>query len=354
MSGRVVHGGVTADELADAAARGIELIDLSASLNPYGPHPAVLAAARDAVVSRYPEADARIVRAAYAARCGLAPERVLAGNGSSELIYLVARALGRGGRCLIAGPTFGEYAAAATAAGMELIDTLWFAPGRRVAIGALERQVREFEPALVFLCNPNNPTAALTPAADIEGLTAAALRGGGRLVVDEAYMDFAWPENESVPPAPGRLVLRSLTKLHAIPGLRAGFLLGEADDIAAVAAQQPPWSLSGPAAAAVLRALGEAAFERESRHAVAATRSRLCDALITAGFDVAPSLANFVLVRVGDAAATRSRMLARGFVVRDCTSFGLPGRVRIAIPHAHHLEPLLAAMKEEPCPPALS
>lgn len=253
---------------------------------------------------------------------------------------------------MVVGPTFGEYAAAATAAGMELVEARWFDPGRRATIADLDRQVREFEPALTFLCNPNNPTGALVPAADVERLTAAVRRGSGWLVVDEAYMDFAWPEDQSVGPAPGRLVLRSLTKLHAIPGLRAGFLLGERGDVEAVAAQQPPWSLSAPASAAVLRALQEPDFERKSRLAIADTRAQLCDALTEAGFEVAPSLANFVLVRVGDAAATRARMLARGFVLRDCTSFGLPGHVRIAIPHARDLEPLLAAMKEEPCPPA--
>jgi len=352
MNARVVHGGVTPAELAFARNAGIELVDLSANLNPYGPHPEVVRAAAEAIVSRYPEPDARTVRGAYAARSGLSVDQVLAGNGSSELIYLVARALGRG-RCMVAGPTFGEYAAAARAARLEVHEVRWFEPGRRAGIRDLERQVREFEPTLVFLCNPNNPTGALVMASEIERLTAAVVRGGGRLVVDEAYMDFAWPENESVPPAPGRLVLKSLTKLHAIPGLRAGFLFGEPEDIEAVAAQQPPWSVSAPASAAVLRALQEHEFEHESRVAIAETRAQLVDALTRAGVDVAPSLANFLLIRVGDAATARTRLLGRGFVVRDCTSFGLPGHIRIAIPHVRHLEPLVVALKEELCPPGL-
>lgn len=342
MTGRVVHGGVTAEELAGAAAAGIELVDLSASLNPYGPHPDVLAAARAAEVRRYPEADAGTLRAAWAREWGLTPGEVLGGNGTSELIYLLCRALGRSGRCLVFGPTFGEYAAAARAAGMDVVTGPH--PGGAGAEPA--RLVEEVEPALVFLCNPNNPTGALCPREDVAALAAAAARAGGRLVVDEAYMPFAWPEDERAAPAPGLLVLRSLTKIHAVPGLRLGFLLGPGDDIAAVEAQQPPWAVSAPAAAAGMAALGLEKFCRESARRVAATRARLFDALEVAGFGVRPSLANFLLVDVGDGAAFRAALLRRGFAVRDCASFGLPEFVRVAVPHERDAGRLIEAMME--------
>lgn len=317
-------------------------------MNPYGPHPRVVAAAASAAVSRYPETDAWSVREAYGAEHGLTPGEVLAGNGSSELIYLAAQAFGRGETCLVVGPTFGEYAAAAIAAGMNVIESRWFEPrATRADITKLVARVVEERPSLVFLCNPNNPTGTLTSLADVELLTATVLEYGGRLIVDQAYMDFAWPEDESVGPATGRLVLRSLTKLHAIPGLRAGFLIGSAGDIEMVARQQPPWSLGAPAAAAVLQALAERDFVADSWQRVAATRAALCDSLTEAGFDVQPSLANFVLVRAGEADPLRARLLGRGFVVRDCTSFGLAGHVRIAVPHEDHLSALVAAMKEE-------
>jgi len=345
MTARVIHGGVTAEELAQAAAAGTELVDLSASLNPYGPHPAVVEAARSAVLSRYPEADARTVREAYAKRHGLPLDYALTGNGSSELIYLVARAFGTGRCCLVLGPTFGEYAAAARAAKMPISELRWFDPHQpQPPLDTILSEVTRLRPSLVFLCNPDNPTGALVIQSVIEALTAAVVAVGGCLIVDEAYMDFAWPEDESATTAPGRLVLRSLTKLHAIPGLRAGFLLGEPGDIERVAEQQPPWSLSAPAAAAVLQALNEGDVERESRRNIASTRSQLLDALTATGALVHPSHANFVLMNTGDAREFRQKLLARGFVARDCTSFGLPHHVRIAVPHEDNLVSLVAAI----------
>lgn len=344
MSGRVVHGGVRAEELSAAAAAGLTLVDLSASLNPYGPHPGIVAAARAAEVARYPEPDARSLRAAWAERWGTAPEQVLAGNGTSELIYLVCRAFGNGGRCLVFAPTFGEYAAAAQAAGMEVLEAPHPGAGKHGA--EPWRFIEELQPSLAFLCNPNNPTGDLWPREAAQALAAAAARGGGRLVVDEAYMPFAWPEDERAAPGPGLLVLRSLTKVHAVPGLRLGFLLGPEGDIAAVEAQQPPWAVSAPALAAGLAALELEEFCRESVRRVAATRAALFDALDRAGFAARPSLANFLLVDVGDGARFRAGLLRRGFVVRDCASFGLPSCVRIAVPHERDAARLVEAMVE--------
>ncbi|GIW13188.1 MAG: aminotransferase [Tepidiforma sp.] len=344
MTGRVVHGGVSPEELAASAARGVRLVDLSANLNPYGPHPALLAAARGAVLERYPAPDVRSLREAWARALGLEPGQVLAGNGSSELIYLVCRAFGAAGRCLVFGPTFGEYRAAAEAAGMEVVEAPH--PGGRAGAAQPGRLVREVEPRLVFLCNPNNPTGQLCTRAEVEALREAAVEAGGRLVADEAYMPFAWPEDEAVLPRAGLLVLRSLTKLHAVPGLRLGLLLGDAGDVAAVADQQPPWAVSAPAAAAGVAALELEEFCWESVRRIAATRAALTDGLERAGFEVRPSLANFVLVRVGDAGRFRSKLLVRGFVVRDCTSFGLPEWVRVAVPAEGELGRLIRAMEE--------
>lgn len=342
--GRVVHGGVTPEELSAALAAGQRLVDLSANLNPYGPHPAVVNAARAAPLERYPAPDAAGLRQAWARKFGVEPGQILAGNGSSELIYLVCRALGQGGRCLIFGPTFGEYAAAAKAAGMSVFEAPH--PGGRAGAAEPARVIAEVGPSLVFLCNPNNPTGQLCTRGEVERLGQAVAAGGGRLVVDEAYMPFAWPEEEAATPGGGLLVLRSLTKLHAVPGLRLGFLLGERADIAAVEGQQPPWSVSAPAAAAGFAALDLDDFCRESVQRVAATRARLLDALEAASFAVRASLGNFLMVEVGDAGRFRVAMLERGFVVRDCASFGMPEWVRIAVPHEAAMESVVAAMKE--------
>lgn len=344
MSG-VTHGGVSEAERAALAARGITVVDLSASLNPYGPHPAVLAAARCAPADRYPEPGAVTLRAAYAASVGLDTPNVIAGNGSSELLYLAARAFARpGDRCLVFGPTFGEYRAAAIASGLHVHEhaaSLAEQPPFQDLLTAIDGH----RPALVFLCNPNNPTGWLFDRRQIGVLTEAVRGARGLLVVDEAYMDFAWPRDEHVLPATGRLIVRSLTKLHAIPGLRLGFALGQPAEVSALSALQPPWAVSAPAAAAGLQALTEAGFARESRELVAQGRGELAVALRAAGFAVAASHANFLLVEVGFAAPFRARLLDHGFAVRDCTSFGLPGHIRVAIPRRELVAPLAAAME---------
>lgn len=345
MSGGVFHGGVSEQERAALASRGITVTDLSASLNPYGPLDAVVAAAAHAIVARYPESDAGTVRRAYAERLGLPAAWVLAGNGSSELIYLALRAfVGPDARCLIVGPTFGEYAAAAHAAGAQVVE--WRAPDPLVppAAAVIVEAIARERPAVVCVCNPNNPTGALLSRAEIETITAAARAADARLLLDEAYGEFTWPRDERVPPAPGRLVLRTLTKLHTVPGLRIGFLLGDGDDIARVAPLQPPWAVSAPACAAALAALREAAWEDECRRRVAATRDALLGALRDAGAHVGASRGNAILLHVGDGAAFRLRLLETGFAVRDCASFGLPEYVRIAVPHEERRAALTSAL----------
>ena len=342
MSG-VVHGGVTEGELAAARARGVELVDLSASVNPYGPHPEVIAAAQAAVMNRYPEPDGRTLRAAYAELAGVEPAQVLAGNGSTELLYLLARSYN--GPAFIVGPTFGEYRAACEAVGHE-VSELSPGPSLRHDVTSVEQAIAAPRPGLVFVCNPNNPTGQLWSAAEVQRIAEATRSVGGTLLVDEAYMDFAGTECQHSRPGGGVLVLRSLTKLHAIPGLRLGFLLGDSDAIARVARQQPSWSVNAAAAAAGLAALRLTEWEDDCRARVVATREQLISALRDAGLPFLASRANFVLLEAGGATAFRARMIEFGWVLRDCTSFGLPRHVRIAIPRDDQVAALVGALKE--------
>jgi len=341
-----VHGGLREEERARLEAAGVTPIDLSASLNPYGPHPAVVEAARAAAIDRYPDPRAMPLRQAYAASAGCSPAEVLAGNGSSELIFLAMAGLAGeapGAGVLIAGPTFGEYAPAAGAVGARVTEWRAEAPAFAVPVAALLAAIAGDRPAVTIVCNPNNPTGQCLSRDEIDQLTEAARAAGGWLVVDEAYVDFA-DDGTSVGPAPGRVVLRTATKLHAIPGLRVGMAFGPAEAIAAMERRQPPWPVSAPAIAASLRALEEQAFATESTAAVRAARTRLEDGLRALGLAAPPSRANFVLVPVGNGAAFRARLLPSGFVVRDCASFGLPGHVRIAVPREEQVARLLAAV----------
>lgn len=342
-TGGVVHGGLDPAELEALDLEAAAVRDLSANLHPRGPHPQVLAAAASADVTRYPHPQAGPLRDALAARAGLPPAQVLVTAGSTAAIHLAARALLQPGeRCHIFPPTFGEYEAAIRAAG-----------GR---VTAHRAEPPLFQPALAvppaplaMLCNPNNPTGVYLDRPTVETLLD---RLGGVLLLDVAYDPFvasaegAWEADELVRAGAPVLVVHSMTKLHAIPGLRLGYVAGPEVLIERLRALHHSWAVGAPALAAGLAALCVDAQQRATAAEVALTRSAIARGLRAAGLTVVEGSANFLLVRVGAATAFRSALLPLGFAVRDCTSFGLPQWVRVAVPPPEAVDSLIAAVAE--------
>lgn len=340
-----VHGGVTAAELMALGLDPTAVIDFSVNTNPLGPSPRVLAAVRNADVSRYPDPEAAQLRAALAGRLGVPVEAVLAGNGSVELLWLVALAfLAPGGTAVVAGPTFGEYARAAAVAGAGVREVRAAAAAGFIPdLDRLRLAVTGTAARLLFICNPNNPTGVLLPASDLTGL--ARSLPGTLVLVDEAYLPFTGETpggrcgsavGSSVP---NLVVLGSLTKDCAIPGLRLGYAAGDPAVIAALRAAQPTWSVNALAQAAGLAALADHDHWARSHAAVVAARSYLMDRLCGLGLAPLPTAANFILLPTGSGraagypsgAALRRALLAHGCCVRDGASFGLPQHVRIGI-----------------------
>jgi histidinol-phosphate aminotransferase len=316
----VVHGSVAAAELAQFGLTLDQAIDFSVNTNPLGPAPGVLRVIQDTDWTRYPGDDEAPLRAGLADWAGTSADNVALGNGSAELLWLIALAiLEAGDRVVVVGPTFGEYARAARTVGACVTE-----------VGA----VHEVPPArLVFVCNPNNPTGAFHQQREIEQLLQA--QADGLLVLDEAYASFTperWPSDALLSRYPNLVILRSLTKDHALPGLRLGYLLACSDIARAVEAVRPPWSVNAGALRAGLATLDPQAHAHVQRAQalVAESRELLTRCLTRLGYPVRPSAANFVLVHVGNAAEFRRALLRHGMVVRDCTSFGLPEHVRIA------------------------
>ncbi|HEX8951897.1 MAG TPA: aminotransferase class I/II-fold pyridoxal phosphate-dependent enzyme [Polyangia bacterium] len=288
-----VHGG-------DAPAG---VLDCSTGVSPLPPPPAVMAAWRAADVTRYPHPTARPLADAIAARHGVAPDAVVVGAGSCELIWALARAFGGAGRRVgWVAPAFGEYAQAARASGAEAMA---------VAVDA--------ECDLLFVARPGNPTLALPV---LDGARA------GLVVVDEAYL----PLCDGVPaaaPSERVAVLRSLTKVFALPGLRLGYLVAAPAVARAVQAALPPWNVSQPAIAAGLAAIAEPT--EPVRAAVAELRAHLLARLAAIGVVPVAAGGTFVVADVGDARRFAAAMLACGVRVRDCASFGLPALVRVGV-----------------------
>jgi histidinol-phosphate/aromatic aminotransferase/cobyric acid decarboxylase-like protein len=281
------HGGD-----GEAVARGLGLdpasmLDLSASLNPFAPPLAPLLARHADAAARYP--DPTRATAAMATALGVDPARLLLTNGGSEAIALVARALG--GR-VAAEPEFALHP--------------------RGPSGPVWRS------------DPHNPTGALAPPdarAD---------------VWDEAFYPLAtgrWTAGRR------RIVVGSLTKVFACPGLRLGYVL--ADDVDRFRAEQPAWPVSTLALAVLEDLLAEAELARWAQR-LAAQRDELGRVLAKHGLDAAPSDAPWLLV---DAPGLRERLAPHGVLVRDCASFGLAGVARVAVPDDDGLARLAGALE---------
>jgi nicotinate-nucleotide--dimethylbenzimidazole phosphoribosyltransferase len=281
------HGG---DGLAVAASLGLdpaEIVDLSASLNPFAPDLGPLLHRYADALGRYP--DPRVATAALAEAMGVDPDRLLLTNGGSQAIDLVGRVLG--GR-VAAEPEFSLYP--------------------RSTSGPVWRS------------DPHSPSGMLAgPTLDAD-------------VWDEAFYPLAtgrWTAGREA------VVVGSLTKLFACPGLRLGYVI--ADDVGRFARLQPEWSV-GSLALAILGDLLALADLPEWAKAIEAQRHRLTTLLAAHGLDAFPSDAPWVLV---ESPGLRDRLAPHGVVVRDCASFGLPTQARIAVPDDHGLARLAAALE---------
>ena len=167
-------------------------------------------------------------------------------------------------------------------------------------------------------------------------------------VAYDAFVENAWDADRLVHAGASVLVVHSMTKLHATPGIRVGYVTGPASLIARLARLQPAWSVSATSLAAGHAMLAVEEPQRIAAREVTQTRAVLMDGLRASldANDVHEGGANFVLARVGDARAFRLALMRRGFLVRDCTSFWLPDWVRIAVPVEVAARRLLRALPD--------
>jgi histidinol-phosphate/aromatic aminotransferase/cobyric acid decarboxylase-like protein len=344
-----VHGGLHDDELRALRLDAERVLDFSVNTNPYGPCPAVAEAIRSARFDRYPDPGATRVRAALASALDLPAEGVVPGAGAADLLWTAARALlSPRSRALVVEPTFCEFRAAALAAGAQ-VDA-WTADERdgfRIDLDAVARAVHRCLPRAIYLCVPNTPTGASVPASDIAAL--ARTLPEVTFVLDQSFLSLGDRFADAAVAMPANAVrIRSLTKDHAIPGVRVGYALAHPDLARRMIAQQPAWSTSAHAQVAVLAALRSQRFVAESRDKLAADRARMSAELAALGLSPLPSTAPFFTVRVRRASELRNRLLARHHIaVRACDSFGLPDFLRIAARPAFDSARLCAALSQE-------
>ena len=277
----IVHGGIDYAEFERLGIRPGSVIDFSVNSNPYGPSPAVRAALQGIDIAHYPDRHCLALRRAIRAHelddTYGALDTILCGNGAAELIWAIARALLQpGDKAAIIGPTFGEYAAASIAARATVTE--YRAPqgasGYVPDYAEVVAWLRDQRPALVWLCNPNNPTGHWLNRDELRQIAEACRQIGARLVVDEAYWRFLIPPEPFSAvqligaDMPEIIVLRSLTKDFALAGLRLGYLVATVEMNRRIAAQLPSWNVSTAAQAAGVAAIEDRAhLARVARHA---------------------------------------------------------------------------------------
>ncbi len=274
---------------------------------------------------RYP--DERAAKKTIAARHGRSTEEVLLLNGACEAFWLLAQAF-RPKCAACIHPAFTEPEAALRAAGSEVIRVL-----RELERWRLDPADVPEEADYVVLGNPNNPTGTLDPPESVAALG----RGGRLLVVDESFIDFVPSEAASLAgraDVPGLIVVRSLTKLWSLAGIRAGYLLAPAEVVERLAAHRQPWSVNSLACAALATCAGDRETPRRVATEVAFAREELADSLRPLpGVRVWPSEASFLLLRTADGRSLVEALRERGIAVRPAASF--PGLdesyIRIAV-----------------------
>lgn len=348
------HGGEVVRAARELGLAPEAVLDFSANINPLGMPEAVLAAARDALprAAYYPEIDAAALRESLAAHHGLESDQVLPAAGSTELIYLFPRVL-RPRRALLVRPSFSEYARSLELAGVpwdvfDLTPETNFRLDPRALLAAMSPKTE-----LVLLANPGNPSGCGIAPNLLEEL-ARALRERALLVVDEAFVDFC-PERSLLDRTcyhHNLYLLRSLTKYYAIPGLRAGFLVGPPMGVQRLAAAREPWALSTPALAAATACLAATDYRRETSTLVPQLREELASGLAALGLNVFLGEANYLLAHLPSpfpgAVDLAARLYRQGILVRPCGNFPpLDDRyLRLAVRPREEQQRLLAALAE--------
>jgi len=313
-------------------------------------------------ISEYPPSDYRRLVDAAAARYGCEPSELLVGAGADEILDLLGKAfIPPGGRAIVPTPSYAMFTVVTAQRGATVVAV----PRRSAAEGfALDNPAIRAAAAatggadLIWLCNPNNPTAQLEPEGSIERLlddlahdADAAGRPAPVVALDEAYAEFVDASLAGLRFRYPRLVIvRTLSKAYALAGLRVGFALARPDLIAAITPYRPPGSVSVVSLAAGEAVLLEDSVAPATVARIAVERERFAGWLTGAGWSVLPSRTNFLLVDFGTpdrAAAIAEGLLRRGLVPRTFPAdHPLAAYLRLTVRDREQDDRLVAAARE--------
>ena len=327
-----------------------DAIKLASNENPLPPSERVQKAIAGALgdLNRYPDGSGFYLRQALAKKHGLTTDHVVLGNGSNELIELLVRAFLRpGDEAVVPHPSFVVYPMIVQASGG--IRVMVMLKDYKLDLDAMARAITPMT-KLVFIANPNNPTATMVTAEEVEGFMHK-VPERTIVVFDEAYIEFAlgpdFPDSLAyIKQGRKVVVLRTFSKAASLAGLRVGYAVADPDAISLMNRIRQPFNVNSLAQAAALAALEDESHILECVRMIEAGRHYLYDEFKALGLKYVPARANFILVDVGRSAAEiYQKLLLQGVIVRPMTSFGMESALRVTVGTPEENRRLIKALK---------
>jgi histidinol-phosphate aminotransferase len=325
------------------------ILKMASNENPLGPSPRALAAIRGALddLAYYPDGSGYDLKAALQRHFGVAPERLVLGNGSNDVLELVGRAfLTPADSAVYSRHAFLVYPLLVQAVGARHIEV----PAKDFGsdLDALLAAIRP-DTKIVFLANPNNPTGTFNEWAKV-GHFLARVPPRVLVVIDEAYGEYLPASLESptlgwLDRYPNLVVTRTLSKAYGLAGLRIGYAAAHREVADVMNRVRQPFNVNHLALVAACAALDDEAFIARSREVNAAGLRQLEEGFRRLGLEFIPSQGNFIAVRVGDAPRVYAALLAKGIIVRPIAGYGLPEHLRVTVGLPEHNERFLAALQ---------
>ena len=311
------------------------IVKLASNENPLGMSPRARQAALDAVleIPRYPDGNGFLLKKAISERFGVGMDAIVLGNGSNDLLEMVARAfLAPGVSAVYAEYAFAVYPLATLAAGARGIQVPAknFGHDPEAMLGAIAPDTR-----VVFIANPNNPTGTLLEPGVLKNFLSC-VPADVAVVLDEAYTEYLAPELRAAPVAllkefPNLIITRTFSKAYGLAGLRVGYALAAPQLADLLNRVRQPFNVNNIALAAAAAALADDVFVAESFVANRRGMEQLVHGFKRLGLEYIPSHGNFVTFKVIEAARVNLALLKQGVIVRPIGGYGLPQHLRVSI-----------------------
>jgi threonine-phosphate decarboxylase len=353
-----VHGAEVLGAAQESGFKPHEILDFSSSVNPLGPSKKALKAAKKAfrLIAAYPDSNSTELRQIIAGNFpNINKNNVVVGNGSTELMYLFAETfLKKGETALIPAPTFGEYESAVRKTG-ETPTFVKLGRSLNVKSSTFEKEISSAK--IIFLCNPNNPTSMLIPKETLTDIIELALKHDSLVFLDEDFLEFVEDEKAltmigKINTYPNLFILRSFTKIFGLTGLRVGYGIANEEIINVLSCAKIPWNVNCLAQAAAVAALKDEEHLQVTRELIKEEKDWLNVELGKFdSFKFSLPDANFFFINIHKSGLTaselKSKLLKKGILIRDCTSFrGLDEfYIRIAVKTHVENKQLIDALK---------